>query len=144
MSFNKKVQFLTRKFINHLMLDGKKEKAEKIFLTSLNIIRLKEQKDGIFVLFRALENSRPLIELRSVRRGGATYQVPVPLKENRSISLGIKWILEVARKKKGPFSETLSQVLIESSKNIGESVKKREATHNVALKNRSFTHFRWF
>lgn len=144
MSYNKKVQYLTRKFINHLMYDGKKEKAEKIFLNSLNIIRLKEQKDGIFVLFRALDNSRPLIELRSVRRGGATYQVPVPLKENRSISLGIKWILEAARKKKGSFSETLSQTLIESSKNVGESVKKREAVHGVALKNRSFTHFRWF
>lgn len=144
MLYNKKVQYLTRKFINHLMYDGKKEKAEKIFLNSLNIIRLKEQKDGIFVLFRALDNSRPLIELRSVRRGGATYQVPVPLKENRSISLGIKWILEAARKKKGSFSETLSQALIESSKNIGESVKKREAVHGVALKNRSFTHFRWF
>lgn len=144
MQNNKKIHYLIRKFINHLMEDGKKEKAEKIFLDSLNHINFKEKKEGIFVLFQALENSKPLIEIRSVRRGGATYQIPVPLKEKRSISLGIKSLLEFAKRKKGPFYINLAQTLIEASKNLGESVKKREATHSIALKNRSFTHFRWF
>ena len=140
----KKAQFVTRKFVNHLMHDGKKQKAEKIFLETLNLIYKKEKKEGIIVFFKALENSKPLVEVRSVRRGGATYQIPVPLQEKRSLSLGMKWLIEVARKKNGPLTLNLAGALIEASKNQGDCVKKREALHLVALKNRSFTHFRWF
>lgn len=140
----KKAQYLTRKFVNHLMIDGKKEKAEKIFLESLNFIYKKEKKEGMAIFFQALENSKPLIEVRSVRRGGATYQVPVPLKEKRSLSLGMKWLINIARKKEGSVSSNLSMALLEASKNQGDCVKKREALHMIALKNRSFTHFRWF
>ena len=140
----KKAQFVTRKFVNHLMEDGKKEKAEKILLETLNLIYKKEKKEGIIIFFKALENSKPLVEVRSVRRGGATYQIPVPLKEKRSLSLGMKWLVEAARKKRGTLVINLSATLTEASKNQGECVKKREALHMVALKNRSFTHFRWF
>lgn len=140
----KKAQYLTRKFVNHLMVDGKKEKAEKIFLDSLNFIYKKEKKDGMTIFFTALEKSKPLVEVRSVRRGGATYQVPVPLKEKRSLSLGMKWLIETARKKGGSFSLNLCLALIEASKNQGDCVKKRDSVHSIALKNRSFTHFRWF
>lgn len=144
MENKKKINYLIRKVINHLMISGKKEKAEKIFLDSLNFIKLKEKKQPILVLFYALYNCKPIIEIRSVRRGGASYQIPVPLKEKRSISLGIKTLLETAKKKGGSLSYNLAQTIIDASKNSGDSVKKRESIHTTALKNRSFTHFRWF
>lgn len=141
---SKKAQYITRKFVNHLMKSGKKEKAEKIFLGSLNFIYQKEKKEGITVFLKALDNSKPLVEVRSVRRGGATYQVPIPLKEKRSLSLGMKWLIDASRKKSGPVALNLSSTLIEASKNQGDCVKKKDALHIIALKNRSFTHFRWF
>lgn len=141
---NRKAQYITRKFVNHLMKSGKKEKAEIIFLESLNFIYKKEKKEGMTVFLKALENSKPLVEVRSVRRGGATYQVPIPLKEKRSLSLGMKWLIEASRKKSGPLVYSLSSTFIEASRNQGECVKKKDALHMVALKNRSFTHFRWF
>lgn len=140
----KKAQYLTRKFVNYLMISGKKEKAEKIFLESLRHIYKKEQKDGLTVFFHALENSKPLVEIRSVRRGGANYQVPIPIKEKRSLSLGMKWLIQTARKRGGSISLNLCWVFLEASKNQGECVKKRETLHSIALKNQSFTQFRWF
>ena len=145
MKYNtKNAQYLIRKFINHIMIDGKKQKAEKFFLEAVKFIQRKENKNALLFFFSALENIKPLVELRSVRRGGATYQIPIPLKEKRSLSLGIKSLLESVKKKRGSFSLNLSQVLLEASKNQGEGVKKRESIHSLALKNRSFTHFRWF
>jgi small subunit ribosomal protein S7 len=138
------VQYLIRKFVNHLMISGKKTKAENLFDKSLLYIKEKEKKNPIFVFYDALEHSKPCVEVRSVRRGGATYQIPVPLKEKRGISLAMKWILQATRKKKGSFERNLSNVLIEASKNQGESVKKKESIHLIALRNRSLTHFRWF
>jgi small subunit ribosomal protein S7 len=144
MQKGQKIHYLIRKFLNHLMVNGKKEKVEKIFLNSLDYIKFREEKNGISILFKALENCKPITEIRSIRRGGATYQIPVPLSEKRSISLAIKYLVESANKKKGSFSINLAQTLIEASKNLGESVKKRESIHGMALKNRSFTHYRWF
>lgn len=145
MNSQKYSRYILRKFINHLMVDGKKEKAEKILLSSFSALYQKEKKDPVFIFLQAIENSKPFVEVRSVRRGGATYQIPIPCPEKRGISLSMKFILESARKKKGEdFSKNLSTILLESSKNLGESVKKRELLHTVALKNRSFTHFRWF
>lgn len=138
------IHYLIRKFINHLMISGKKAKAENMFEKSLLFIKEKEKKNPIYVFFCALEHSKPCVEVRSVRRGGATYQIPVPLKEKRGISLAMKWILQAARKKKGSFERNLSNVLLEASKNQGDSVKKKESIHLIALKNRSLTHFRWF
>ena len=138
------IHYLIRKFINHLMLSGKKEKAEKIFLTSLHSIQQREKQNPLGIFLKALENSKPAVEVRSVRRGGATYQIPVPLREKRGISLGIKWLIQASRKKKASLAQNLSIALVEASKNSGESVKKKESIHSIALKNRSFTHFRWF
>lgn len=144
MEKKKSIHYLIRKFVNHLMLSGKKEKAEKIFLTSLHSIQQVEKEKPLIIFLKALENSKPAVEIRSVRRGGATYQIPVPLREKRGISLAIKWLIQASRKKKASFSENLSSAFVEASKNLGESVKKKESIHLIALKNRSFTHFRWF
>jgi len=143
-SQKKQLSFLVRKFINHLMKDGKKNKAEKIFFSSLASLREKENKNPFFVFLLALKNSLPYVEVRSIRRGGATYQIPVPLYEHRALSLAMKWILQCARKKGKSMSVSLSQSILEASKNQGDSVKKREALHALALKNRSLSHFRWF
>lgn len=143
-SQKKQLSFLVRKFINHLMKDGKKNKAEKIFFSSLALLREKENKNPFFVFLLALKNSLPYVEVRSIRRGGATYQIPVPLYEHRALSLAMKWILQCARKKGKSMSVSLSQSILEASKNQGDSVKKREALHALALKNRSLSHFRWF
>lgn len=140
----KRVMYLMRKFVNHIMVDGKKTKAENVFEKSLFFVKLKEHKNPISIFLKALKFSKPLVEVRSVRRGGATYQIPVPLREKRAISLSMKWILQAARKKKGIFPLNLANILVEASKNQGESVKKKESIHLIALKNRSLTHFRWF
>jgi len=138
------VQYVFKKFINHLMICGKKTKAESLLQKSLFYIKQKENRNPISVFLFAIEYSKPCVEVRSVRRGGATYQIPVPLKERRGISLAMKWILQAARKKKGSLEKNLSSILIEASKNQGDSVKKKESVHLIALKNRSLTHFRWF
>lgn len=140
----KSTEYLIRKFINHLMVDGKKMKAEHIFEKSLYYIKVKTNKNPVFIFLQALDCSKPCVEIRSVRRGGATYQIPVPLKEKRGISLSMKSILQVAKKKKGSLIINLANTLLEASKNQGESVKKKESLHLIALKNRSLTHFRWF
>lgn len=140
----KKVVYLVRKFVNHIMIDGKKTKAEYAFGKSLFFVKLKERQNPVVIFLKALNFSKPSVEVRSVRRGGATYQIPVPLREKRSISLSMKWILQAARKKEGFFPLNLANVLVEASKNQGESVKKKESIHLTALKNRSLTHFRWF
>lgn len=140
----KKVLYLMKKFVNHIMVDGKKAKAEYIFTRSLFLVKLKEGQNPIVVFLKALNFSKPLVEVRSVRRGGATYQIPVPLREKRAISLSIKWILQAARKKRDDLSSNLANVLVEASKNQGDSVKKKESINITALKNRSLTHYRWF
>lgn len=134
----KTMKFLIQKSIKFLIVSGKKEKAEKIFLKSLHIIKILEKKEGIFFLLKALKNLKPTLELRSVRRGGATYQVPIPLRERRSISLALKWLIDSARKKKSNLSLNLAQVIIEASKNLGENIKKRRSLDSAGLNNRGF------
>lgn len=139
------LQYLTRKFVNHLMVDGKKENAEKIFLKTLSLLYVKEKKSPLVIFLQAIENTKPLVEIRSARRGGATYQIPIPVQEKRAISLGIKWLLQAAKKRgNSSMVSNLSNTFLEASRNLGESVKKKESIHQIALKNRSFTHFRWF
>jgi len=140
----KKVLYLMKKFVNHIMVGGKKAKAEYIFTRSLFLVKLKEGQNPVVVFLKALNFSKPWVEVRSVRRGGATYQIPVPLRGKRAISLSIKWVLQAARKKKSVLSLSLANVLVEASKNQGESVKKKESINVTALKNRSLTHYRWF
>lgn len=138
-------RFLVRKFINNMMYQGKEEKSERIFLSSFSSISSDEKKNPMQVFFQALKNSKVYVEVTSVRKGGATYQIPIPCKEIRGISLSMKWIVEMARKRKAySFKDSLSSALLEAAKNLGECVKKRDLLHGTALKNRSLTHYRWF
>lgn len=136
---------LGKKFVNRLMIGGKKSIAEKILLQSLVLIQSGSNKNPIKVLMLAIFNVKPVVEIRSIRMRGANYQVPIPLQENRRISLAIKWIIESANKKKGnPMNIKLKDEIILASKKQGESVKKKISIHRLANANRAFVHYRWF
>lgn len=129
------------KFINHTMREGKKNTAQKIVYGAFDIIRERIKKDPIEVFHRAIENVKPKMELRPMRVGGATYQVPIPVSEKRQESLAMRWILQVARSKKGKsMQERLAEELILSSKNEGVAVKKKQDTHRMAEANKAFAH----
>ncbi len=136
---------LVAKFINKLMWDGKKSKAQKIFYNALDIIaqRIKNE-DPLEVFKQAINNVRPQVEVRPRRIGGATYQIPMEVKTDRSISLAMKWIINFARERKGKsMEEKLALELMDAYKNEGASIKKKEDTHRMAEANRAFAHYRW-
>lgn len=136
---------LGKKFVNCLMIDGKKNKAERILLESFVLIRLSYNKNPIKLLLLAINNVKPIVEVRSIRMRGANYQVPIPLKEERRISLAIKWIIASAKKKGGSTMKSkLKDELILASEKQGESVKKKLTIHRLANANRAFAHYRWF
>ncbi|MFQ5705814.1 MAG: 30S ribosomal protein S7 [bacterium] len=135
---------LVNKFINSLMRDGKKSVAEKIFYSALDRIEKETQKDGLEVFEKAVENVKPILEVRSRRVGGATYQVPVEVRLNRKQALAIRWIVAYARARSGKsMAEKLSSELIAAYNKEGISIKKREDTHKMAEANKAFAHFRW-
>ncbi|MEO0275480.1 MAG: 30S ribosomal protein S7 [candidate division WOR-3 bacterium] len=135
---------LVMKFINNLMWDGKKSLAMKIFYTALEKIKEYTQEEGIKVFEKAIENVKPLLEVRPRRVGGATYQVPVEVPPRRQISLAIKWIIKAARERpEKTMVERLAKELIDAAKNEGRAVKIKETTHKMAEANRAFAHFRW-
>ncbi len=135
---------LVTKFINSLMKDGKKSVAEKIFYSALDIIEEKTGKPGIEVFEKAVENVKPLIEVKSRRVGGATYQVPVEVREDRRQALAIRWLISYARERnERTMNQRLANELIAASKNEGGAIKKREDTHRMAEANKAFAHFRW-
>ena len=131
------------KFINAIMYDGKRSSAEKILYSAMD--RIKEKNlDPIKTFNSAITNVKPNLEVRSRRVGGATYQVPVEVKSNRSQALALRWILIASRKRKNKsMSETLYYELMDASQNKGSAVKKREDTHKMAESNKAFAHFRW-
>jgi len=132
------------KFINKLMKDGKKSKAEKICYECFDIIRNKLKKEPLEVFLQALENVKPVLEVRSRRVGGATYQVPTEVRPERQEALAIRWIVHFARGKRGrPMKEKLAEEIILASRGEGLAVKKREDTHKMAEANRAFAHYRW-
>jgi len=132
------------KFINHIMLDGKKSVARKIFYDSMDIIGEKAKKDSLEVFNQAMENVMPVLEVKSRRVGGASYQVPIEVSPERRITLAMRWIISFSRSKTGkPFSERLANELLEASQNTGVSVKKKEDTHRMAEANKAFAHYRW-
>jgi len=136
---------LAKKFINRLMLSGKKSIAEKILLESLSLIQLKLKQNPIRLLMKGINNVKPIVEVRSIRMRGANYQVPIPLQENRRISLAIKWIIESANKKKSnSINVKIKDELILASKKQGDSIKKKLTVHRLANANRAFAHYRWF
>ena len=132
------------KFINIIMYDGQKTKAEKIIYTALDRIRIKTKGDPIKIFDDAIKNIRPNLEVRSRRVGGATYQVPVEVKIRRSQTLALRWLLDATRKRKNKtMSDKLINELMDASQNKGSAIKKREDTHRMAESNKAFAHYRW-
>ena len=131
------------KFINAIMYDGKRSSAEKILYTALDRIKSKNE-DPLKIFNSAISNVRPNLEVRSRRVGGATYQVPVEVKTNRSQALALRWILDASRKRKNKtMAEKLYAELMDASQNKGSAIKKREDTHKMAESNKAFAHYRW-
>jgi len=131
-------------FINKLMHDGKKSKAEKIFYQALNNAAEKIKKEPLEVFNQALKNVIPVLEVKSRRVGGASYQVPVEVSPDRRITLGMRWIINFARKKTGKaMHERLALELVDAVNGVGMAVKKKEDTHKMAEANKAFAHYRW-
>ena len=132
------------KFINSIMYDGKRSTAEKILYDALEKIKSKNNEDPLKIFNSAISNVKPNLECRSRRVGGATYQVPVEVKTNRSQALALRWLLAASRKRKNKtMADKLFFELMDASKNKGSAVKKREDTHKMAESNKAFAHFRW-
>ena len=132
------------KFMNNLMLDGKKSVAEGIVYGALETVETRAKRDPIGVFHDALNNVKPGIEVRSRRVGGATYQVPVEVRPERRQALAIRWLVGAARaRNENTMEERLAGELIDASNNRGNAVKKREDTHRMAEANRAFSHYRW-
>ena len=132
------------KFINQVMRRGKKTIARKIVYQAFDIIKEKTKKEPLEVFDLALENASPLLEVKSRRVGGATYQIPVEVKGDRRLTLAMRWIIRGAKSKKGkPMREKLSAELMDSANNAGWAIKKKTDTHRMAEANRAFAHFSW-
>ena len=132
------------KFINYIMLNGKKSLATKIVYDAFDIIEAKGDGKAIEVFEAALKNVGPEMEVKSRRVGGANYQVPIPVSAERQLALAMRWIINFARAGKGQaMSKQIANILIESAKGEGPAVKKREDTHKMAEANKAFAHFAW-
>lgn len=132
------------KFMNAVMLDGKKSKAERIVYGALDQVQEKSKADPMEQFHSALENVAPHAEVRSRRVGGATYQVPVEVRTERRQALAIRWVIGAARKRnETTMIERLSGELLDAANNRGAAVKKREDTHKMADANKAFSHYRW-
>ena len=132
------------KFMNSVMLDGKKSVAEGIVYSALNTVETRAKREPLGGFHDALNNIKPGIEVRSRRVGGATYQVPVEVRPERAQALAIRWLITAARgRSENTMSARLSGELLDASNNRGNAVKKREDTHRMAEANRAFSHYRW-
>lgn len=132
------------KFMNNLMLDGKKSVAEGIVYSALDRVEEKMRREPVEVFREALDNIKPSVEVRSRRVGGATYQVPVEVRPERREALAIRWLITAARgRSENTMSERLSGELMDAINNRGSAVKKREDTHKMADANKAFAHYRW-
>ena len=132
------------KFMNAIMLDGKKSAAESIVYGALDLVENKAKTEPVDVFHEALKNIKPSVEVRSRRVGGATYQVPVEVRTERSQALAIRWLVIASRgRNENTMRERLAGELLDASNNRGSAVKKREDTHRMAEANRAFSHYRW-
>lgn len=140
--FNSKV---VAKFINMVMSDGKKSKAEEIVYDAFELIKAKaNEPDALKVFYKALENVRPRLEVKPRRVGGATYQIPIEVKTERGISMALRWIRDFAQSRKGkPMVEKLADEIFSAYKGEGSAIKKRDDTHKMAEANKAFAHFKW-
>lgn len=135
---------LVTKFINGIMWDGKKSIAETIFYDALNVIGQKVSEDPLKTFQKAVDNVKPILEVRSRRVGGSTYQVPVEVRPERSQALAIRWLIQFSRSRgEKSMKEKLAGELLDAANNRGSSVKKREDTHKMAEANKAFAHYRW-
>ncbi len=132
------------KFINMIMRNGKKATAERIMYYALDNVTQKSNIDSVELMEKALENVRPMVEVKSRRVGGATYQVPVEVRASRRNTLAMRWLIEAAQKRgEKTMSQKLAGELLDASESKGSAVKRREDTHRMAEANKAFAHFRW-
>ena len=133
-----------QKFINCMMRDGKKSVAERIMYRTLGIISERTKDDPLKIFKKAIQNVRPLLEVRSRRVGGSTYQVPMEVRSDRSLSLAIRWLIHYAKLRGGrPMEIKLADELMDAANQRGGAVKKREDTHKMAEANKAFAHYNW-
>jgi small subunit ribosomal protein S7 len=132
------------KFMNNLMVDGKKSVAETIVYSALERVQTRVRREPVEVFHEALDNVKPAVEVRSRRVGGATYQVPVEVRPERREALAIRWMIDAAKKRnEHTMEERLAGELLDAMNNRGTAVKKREDTHKMADANKAFSHYRW-
>ena len=132
------------KFVNNLMIDGKKNIAFNIFYDSIEIVSQKTEENGLDIWKKAIENITPAVEVKSRRVGGATFQIPTPVRESRKKSLAVKWLIKYAQSRnEKTMSEKLAGEIIAASKEEGGAFKKKEDTHRMAEANKAFSHFRF-
>ena len=135
---------LVSHLVNKIMLSGKKSTAETIVYGAINVLEQRTKKPGIEALEQAIRNATPMIEVRPRRVGGATYQVPMEIREDRRLALALRWLIQSSRKRAGKsMVDRLSSELFDAFNNQGNTVKKREDTHKMAEANRAFAHYRW-
>jgi small subunit ribosomal protein S7 len=136
---------LVTKFVNNLMWDGKKSTAQGIFYDALKIIEQKAGgEDPVKVFKKAVENVKPILEVKTRRVGGANYQVPVEVNQNRRTSLSIRWLISYSRaRKEKSMQEKLAAEILDAANNRGSAIKKREDVHKMAEANKAFAHYRW-
>ena len=135
---------LVTKFVNQVMYDGKKGVAQTIVYEAFDIVKEKTGKDALEAFQEALNNVMPVLEVKARRVGGATYQVPMEVRPERRQSLGIRWLVEYARKRnERTMAEKLAAEMLDAINNVGGAIKKKEETHKMAEANRAFAHYRW-
>ena len=135
---------LVSKFVCRMMLDGKKQTCFKIVYQAMDNLKAKTDKDPLEVFNKAIENVKPMVEVKSRRVGGATYQVPMEIRETRREALAMRWIIEAARKRSGHgMADTLASELLDAYNTTGTAYKKREDVHKMAEANKAFAHYRW-
>jgi small subunit ribosomal protein S7 len=135
---------LVAKMCNVMMRDGKKSLAERVIYKSFDVLQEKTGKSAIDVFKQAIDNVRPLLETKSRRVGGATYQVPISVRPDRGQTLAMRWIRDFARGRKGaPMDQKLASEILDAFNKTGSTIKKREDTHKMAESNRAFAHYRW-
>lgn len=135
---------LVAKFVNGLMRRGKRSTAERIFYRAIDVVQERSGKSGLEVFQKAVDNVKPMLEVKSRRVGGANYQVPVEVRSERRQALAIRWLVQYAKERgEKTMSDKLASEFLAASNNEGNAIKKREDTHKMAEANKAFAHFRW-
>lgn len=135
---------IVSKFVGRMMVQGKKATSVRIIYDAMDKIKEKTEKEPLEVFLKALDNVKPMVEVKSRRVGGATYQVPIEIRESRREALGMRWIISAARARSGhEMAERLAAELVDAFNNTGSAYKKKEDTHKMADANKAFAHYRW-